>query len=107
MSRFGPDVNRVSQGDRVALYHSRTGRHVSLSRESLAEIESRFVELDSLAEETWTADIEGLTELSLSELEGEREYPGVDGDSRWLLALSCGSCDTPVPRVLMVLTPAG
>ena len=75
--------------------------------ESLDDISERFVELDSLVDETWLADVEGRTDLDLSELIGSRTFPGVDNESRWLLALRCGSCDSPVPRVLMVLAPAG
>jgi hypothetical protein len=100
------ELSTDGYGNPMAL-HTLSQLQIARYDESLAEIETRFVELDSLAEETWTADIEGRTELSFSELEGEREYPGIDGDSRWLLALSCGSCDTPVPRVLIVLTPGG
>jgi SAM-dependent methyltransferase len=40
MSRFGPDVHMLQLGERVALFHGRTGRHISLSREVIEELES-------------------------------------------------------------------
>jgi hypothetical protein len=100
-SQLGTD----GYGNTMAL-HTLSEAQIARYDESLEEIATRFIEIESMAEETWVADIEGRTELSLSELEGDRPFPGVDGDSRWLLALSCGSCDTPVPRVLMVLAPS-
>ena len=38
MSRFGPDIFVLQQRERVALFHGRTGRHISISREVLGEL---------------------------------------------------------------------
>lgn len=92
-------------GNSMAI-HTLSELQIGRYEESLDEIAQQFVALDQLAEEVWTADIEGRTHVDLSELVGSRPFPGVDNQSRWLLALSCGSCDSPVPRVLMVLAPS-
>jgi SAM-dependent methyltransferase len=39
MDRFAPEVRRLRRGDRVVLWHQRTGRHVALSEEILTELE--------------------------------------------------------------------
>ena len=98
------ELTRDGYGNPMAL-HTLSELQIGRYDETLEEISDHFVELDSLAEETWLVDIEGRTEVSLAELEGDRSFPGLDRDSRWLLALRCGSCDSPVPRVLMVLEP--
>ncbi|MDG1484550.1 MAG: methyltransferase domain-containing protein [Myxococcota bacterium] len=39
MNRFAAEVCRLRRGDRIVLWHQRTGRHAALSRETLAEVE--------------------------------------------------------------------
>jgi SAM-dependent methyltransferase len=40
MSRFAAEVSRVEHGSRVVLFHGQTGRQISLSQESIDELES-------------------------------------------------------------------
>lgn len=64
-----------------------------------SDIEDRFDELESLIGERTDLDISGMTSAELPEL------AEVDDEGTWLLALTCGSCTSPVPRVMVVLTP--
>lgn len=56
--------------------------------QSVEELEGRLPELSGRAEATWTASIDGRTQLDLSELEGPEPLLELDPSSTWLLALS-------------------
>jgi len=73
---------------------------------SVAEMEARFLDLDLLAEERWSADIAGTTSLNFDALVGDRPFPGVDDENTWLLVLRCSTCLNPAPRFITVLSPA-
>lgn len=67
------------------------------------ELQARLPELEQLAVETWTMDIEGRASLELSELSGPRQLHTLDADSTWLLSLECSTCALPLPRALTLL----
>ena len=72
------------------------GRYDTLS---LAELEADFLKVDVLADELWTADIEGRSSLELSEAVNEagEAFSGFDANSTWLVALRCFTCNNPAP----------
>jgi hypothetical protein len=61
----------------------------------LEELASRFIELEELATERVDADLEGQVKLSADRL------PGFEPGAGWVMGLSCASCSSPVPRVLV------
>ncbi|MCP4804035.1 MAG: hypothetical protein GY913_19450 [Proteobacteria bacterium] len=71
---------------------------VDLSRD---ELEERFAELESLADPRFDVDLEGTVKLDVADLDG---FDGLD-DGTWVVALSCTTCESPVPKVLAVLSP--
>lgn len=71
----------------------------------LEALEGDFLKVDELADELWTADIEGRSSLELSEAfnaAGEA-FPGFDTDSIWLVALRCFTCNNPAPPYLALV----
>ena len=62
-----------------------------------ADVESAFDELESMIGTRTDVDVSGQTSVELPEL------AGVDDTGTWLLALTCSTCTSPVPRVLVVL----
>lgn len=72
------------------------------------EADARDVELLSLAaasSERWTLAKAGATSVVLSEMVGERLFPGVDGDSSWVFTAGCSTCSLDLPRVAVLLAP--
>lgn len=67
-----------------------------------AELESNFLQLESLAEELYIVDVTGLGSLDLSTVDGFEDF---SGDGTWLVALRCGSCVNPSPPFLGLFTP--
>lgn len=71
-------------------------------------LEEDFLHVDSLAEQIWTADVEGWGDWYLDELEdadGEA-FPGFTAESgTWLTALRCSTCLNPAPPFLGVVEP--
>ena len=80
------------------------GRYQSATLDLL---ESRFTEVDNLADETWDMNISGCTVGSLKELKttggGGGTFAGFVGPGNWLLALRCTSCNNPMPKFVTVL----
>ena len=62
---------------------------------SFEELEARFLELEDIADELYTADVAGLGSYDLMELEG---FTGFSGDGTWLLAMRCSTCVNPSPQ---------
>jgi len=77
--------------------------HYSVDTE---ELESRFLELETLADDLWEAEIPAGTSVMLSELmnaDGDA-FEGIDGEGTWIFALQCGGCANPAPWYLTVLS---
>ena len=64
------------------------------------EVEDNFFDLRTLADATWTMDIEGETSADLALLEGDAPFTGVDADGTWLAVWWCTSCENPVPKII-------
>lgn len=77
------------------------GLMVARFDESPAELEADFLDLELLAEETWSYPVAGGTSADL----GAAGFPGFDGDGTWALALTCGTCPNPAPLFLTLVEP--
>jgi hypothetical protein len=76
------------------------GRYDDMSAE---ELEADFLDLELLADEQWELHLYG-TEAALGELSNETgNFPGVEPDSTWVLALRCSLCTNPAPPFLTLL----
>ncbi|HJN77030.1 MAG TPA: hypothetical protein QGF58_24110 [Myxococcota bacterium] len=75
--------------------------------ETPAELEDRFLELEALAIETWTLDIDGIRSASLEDATDASGAPlsGFRDSTTWILALRCLRCSNPVPPFLTILEP--
>lgn len=73
--------------------------------ESLAGLEADFLHVDALAEQRWTAEVDGWGDWYLDDLEDAdgNEFQAFDEPGTWLLALQCSSCLNPAPPFLTVL----
>jgi hypothetical protein len=74
--------------------------------ESIAEIESRFLEAELIAEDIWRLEAAGTRAsfAALSNAAGE-PFPGISDAGTWLVALICRPCANPAPWYLSVLRP--
>lgn len=73
--------------------------------QDVAELESRFLELDALATVIHRFDVYGVTAIDLAvtpDLEGA-SFGGFTRDGTWLVGLVCTRCANPVPLVLAVV----
>ncbi|MBM4367853.1 MAG: hypothetical protein FJ102_16695 [Deltaproteobacteria bacterium] len=71
----------------------------------LSDLEAQFIDLDLIATDLYTLQLDGGTEATLSGLvnaEGEA-FPGFTTDQTWLLALRCTSCTNPAPVFMSVV----
>jgi hypothetical protein len=73
--------------------------------ESPSELEDRFLDLELIAEETWSWPIESGTSADIEVLAGDTPFPGFTGPGTWALALTCGTCPNPAPIFLTILDP--
>jgi len=73
-----------------------------------AELESQFLDLQTVAEDLYTADIPSGTTLDFTTLMDSqgKSFPGVDSTGTWLVGLLCTNCRNPAPWYLTVLVPA-
>lgn len=75
--------------------------------QTLAELEARFPELETLASETWMVDVSGGTSQSLdaATTEDGLPFPGIDSSHTWILALYGTESMNSAPWYLTVLEP--
>lgn len=72
----------------------------------ISELQANFLDIETLAAESWTYALTGGSSVDLGALEGPSlPFPGFDAESVWVLALRCGSCPNPAPLFLTVLAP--
>lgn len=74
---------------------------------SVADLESRFLDLMLIGTSTWTAELDSVTSVSLGELTDSSGagFTGFSGDGTWLFALTCSRCSNPAPIFLTVVVP--
>ena len=75
--------------------------------ESDAELESRFFDLDLVAEDMWRGEVHSATSTMLSSLTNAAGEPfaGIDGNGTWLVALLSSGSVSRAPWYLSILTP--
>lgn len=106
------DWSKITQdglGNPVALYKidqltlARYGRH------TLVDLEQRFIDVEEMADETYGLDVSGTDFTSLLQLKhlttGDN-FKGFSAPGEWLVALRCGTCNNPAPKVVAVLEVA-
>jgi hypothetical protein len=76
--------------------------------QSLSELETQFLSLDTIAQDYYTATIRYGNTLDFTTLTDSAGNPftGVTSDGTWLVGLQCGNCQNPAPWYLTVLVPA-
>ena len=76
--------------------------------QSLAELETQFFDLETIATDLYTLHVDNDDPVSLTGLKtaGGKAFSGVDDTGVWVLALSCSDfCSSPAPWYLTVLKP--
>jgi hypothetical protein len=75
--------------------------------ETVAELEGKFLDIETIATDLYIGDIASGTTVDLSTLKtsGGKQFSGIDGTGTWLVALQCGGCRNPAPWYLSVLKP--
>lgn len=73
-----------------------------------AQLESQFLDLETITSELYRADIQSGTVLDFTTLKDSAgaSFPGVDATGTWLVALICDMCRNPAPWYLTILEPA-
>jgi hypothetical protein len=73
-----------------------------------AQLETEFLDLQTLATDLYTVAIPSGTVLDFTMLmdSAGRAFPGVDSTGTWLVGLTCGNCRNPAPWYLAILVPA-
>ena len=72
---------------------------------SLEDLEADFLNVETLADELYRADLGGEVEIDLGEIESEDGEPfaGFTGKGTWLVALQCSTCINPSPPFLGII----
>jgi hypothetical protein len=75
--------------------------------QSLSQLESQFLDLQTIAQDLYTAETRYGTTLDFTTLKDSagNSFTGVTSDGTWLVGLICGTCQNPAPWYLSVLTP--
>lgn len=75
--------------------------------QSLSELESQFLDLQTIAQDLYTAKTPYGTTLDFTTLMDSAGNPftGVTSDGTWLVGLICGTCQNPAPWYMTVLKP--
>jgi hypothetical protein len=75
--------------------------------ETPAELQSKFLDLDMIAEELYSVDVPPGTSIDLSTATtaSGQAFMGIDATSTWVLSLVCGECNNPAPWYLTFLEP--
>ena len=72
-----------------------------------AELESQFLNLQTIATDLYKAEIPYGSVLDFTKLktDSDKSFPGVDSSGTWLVALICTNCRNPAPYYLTILQP--
>jgi hypothetical protein len=77
-------------------------------KETPAELEAKFLDLNLIADKYYTADLVSSTSFDFSTLKEQTTgaaFTGVDDTGTWLVGLICGNCRNPAPWYMTVLKP--
>jgi hypothetical protein len=72
-----------------------------------AQLESQFLDLQTIAEDLYTAEIPSGSVLDFTQLmdKSGNSFQGIDSTGTWLVALICTNCRNPAPYYLTILKP--
>ena len=70
--------------------------------ESLAVLETQFLQLPALAAEYYTLDLEYETAIEMSRLQ-QQGFQNFETQDRWLIALQCSRCLNPAPLFVGII----
>ena len=72
-----------------------------------SQLESQFLDLQTIAQDLYTADIPSGSVLDFTQLKDQagNSFSGVDSTGTWLVALICTGCRNPAPYYLTILEP--
>ena len=76
--------------------------------QSPGELESKFLDLDTLATNYYRANIDSGSVLDFTTLKDDKtgaSFPGITADGTWLVGLICGNCRNPAPWYMTILKP--
>ncbi|MES2640941.1 MAG: hypothetical protein V4850_15735 [Myxococcota bacterium] len=74
---------------------------------TVEELQENFLDLESLAAETWRYTLTGGSTADLGALSGPSDpFPGFTGEGVWAVALTCGTCPNPAPLFLTIVDPS-
>jgi hypothetical protein len=90
--------------DSTQITHATVGHYT----QPLSQLESQFLDLQTIAADLYEADIPSGTVLDFTTLKDKNgvSFPGVTSDGTWLVGLFCGQCRSPAPWYMTVLVPA-
>jgi hypothetical protein len=74
---------------------------------SPTELETKFLDLETIADEMYRGEVASGTNLDLSTLKTDtgQSFTGIDSSGTWIVALVCGNCMNPAPWYISILTP--
>jgi hypothetical protein len=70
---------------------------------STQDLQEQFLDLELIADNTWSTTLSGTTGFDLAELS---DFTGFTADGTWILGLTCSTCANPAPLFLTVLEPS-
>ncbi|HEY7372899.1 MAG TPA: hypothetical protein VIF57_12105, partial [Polyangia bacterium] len=85
-----------------------TGAVVGHYKETPTELETKFLDINLIADKYYTADLVSSTSFDFSTLKEQTTgaaFSGIDDDGTWLLGLICGNCRNPAPWYMTILKP--
>lgn len=94
----------LTNQNRINIDHAIVGHYT----QSVSDLEKNFLNLQTIADKLYQADIESGTVLDFKTLmdSSGNSFPGVDSSGTWLVALECTfNCRNPAPWYLAILTP--
>jgi hypothetical protein len=76
-------------------------------KETPEELEKKFLDLDLIASDYYSADITdpGMLDFTTLKDKSNASFPGVSSDGTWLVGLICGNCRNPAPWYMTILEP--
>ena len=101
---LGNSFGNTTTSPTTSITHAIVGHYT----QSLSELESQFLNLQTIAQDLYTADTPFGTSLDFTTLMDSAGNPftGITSDGTWLVGLICGACQNPAPWYLTVLKPA-
>ena len=96
---FGKAMNPAADVDLIVVAHFKTA--------DLQQLQSKFLDLQSLADEWYTTSSIAGSSVDLSTLVDANgaAFPGIDDTGIWMNALFCDNCNNPAPWSITILQP--